>query len=297
MRSPCPCCPSLSSRRTADSPATRRSSRPAARFAVSDAGFDAIKELCDVARRSVHAGRQAEIRIVRMTNAGVEILHPMQHQDGQEHFFAPQRMIGRRLGERRQGVITAREIARRENFAAEKHLRSALAQAIDVAAVLAERALADHRTQPVFLPRRIAHADRLHSLHEFLNQRVRDRLFDIQARQRRAFLSAHAERAAHDAGGSSLEIGVRGDDAGILAAHLGDAGFRVTAAGELAQDAHARFIRAGERDAAGQRMRHERIADRCARSHQIAEDARREVRHRAGSRPAVARTTEFRSRL
>ena len=57
-----------------------------------------------VARR--RSGR--ELGIVRMTDAGVEILHPMQHQDRQEHFFAPQRMLGRRLGERRLGVRRTR---------------------------------------------------------------------------------------------------------------------------------------------------------------------------------------------
>ena len=59
---------------------------------------------------------------------------------------------------------------------------------------------------------------------------IGDRCFDIQTRERGAFLSAHAVGTANDASGRTLEIGLRGHDARILAAHLGDAGFRIATA-------------------------------------------------------------------
>ena len=78
-------------------------------------------------------------------------------------------------------------------------------------------------------------------------------------------------------GGRPLEIAAGGDDAGVLAAHLGDARPRVRTAGHRAVEAHADLVGAGEGDASEVGVVDERLADDAAGPREVVEDAGREA--------------------
>ena len=70
--------------------------------------------------------------------------------------------------------------------------------------------------------RRIADGDLSNARLELLDELVVDLLVDDRARTRRALLPLEAERGNRDAFDRSVDVGIRGDDDRILAAHLGD---------------------------------------------------------------------------
>src|SRR5580658_10391716 len=132
-------------------------------------------------------------------------------------------MTDRRLGQRRSHEEAARQRSLLELLAAGEDARTALAQRARVARVVLVTRLSRDRTQPVCAPRRIADGERLQLLEELCGEWLGHLPLDVQPGERRAFLTAHAEGRAQDAARGPIEIGPRGDDAGVLAPHLGDA--------------------------------------------------------------------------
>src|SRR5579863_7115665 len=118
-------------------------------------------------------------------------------------------------------------------------------------------------------------------------------MMNVESREGGALLSAHAEGGAHDSGGGALQVGAGGDDAGVLAAHLCDTRSQVPTGLQLQRDLSADIVGAGKGHAGGERMIHERGADRGARAAQVVEyaswqagiaDAVREQPSRPGGR-------------
>src|SRR5204863_34511 len=125
--------------------------------------------------------------------------------------------------------------------------------------------------EPVLAPRRVADADRLSLREQRVDQRVGYLLVHIETRERRALLAAHAEGGAHDTARGALEIGARGDDAGILATHLGDARARNRRRLQRLHDAHADLVRAGEGRPGGERVGNQSGSDFGALAAEIVE--------------------------
>src|ERR1700728_4938747 len=191
---------------------------------VGHARLDVLLEPGDLIARAVEAGRQPERRGVGKTHGLFIVGHPVQHQDRQEHLLLPQRVPRRRLGERRSYEETARQIAVAQLLAAGEDGGAAIAQQLHVARVVVVGGTGDDRDEAVLATRRITdtHAGQL--AQQPLDEGVGDLTVYVQARQGGAFLTAHTEGGTDDPGGRALEVGARGDDAGVLAAHLRDAG-------------------------------------------------------------------------
>src|SRR6185437_12940028 len=161
-----------------------------------------------------------------------------------------------------------------ELLPAGEHVRTARAKLGHVTREILVRGLHRHRTQPVPACRRISDGERAELSEELCDERLGDLTVHVQPGEGRAFLAAHTERGTEDAACRPLEIGACGHDAGILAAHLGDAGLRVGTALELAGDLSADLEGACEGHPGSERMLDERRADRATRAGKIVEYAR-----------------------
>ena len=195
----------------------------------------------------------------------------MHHQDGEEHLLAPQGMPERGFRDRGPHEESAAERAVLQLLAAGQEPRIAVAQHRDVARVVVVGGACGHGAEPVLAARRVADADRLGLREQRVDQRVGYLLVHIETRERRALLAAHAEGGAHDTARRALEIGARGDDAGILATHLGDARARNRRRLQRLHDAHADLVRAGEGRPGGERVGNQSGSDFGALAAEIVE--------------------------
>src|SRR6516162_2796391 len=128
------------------------------------------------------------------------------------------------------------------------------------------------RAQPVLAPCGVPDAHRGDLPEQLFGERVGNFAVHVQPRERRALLTAHAEARAQNAGRGTREVRARGDDAGILPAHLRDTRTRVSTRLELERDLPPDLVRAGEGHPGGPRVIDERGADLTTRAAQVIED-------------------------
>src|SRR6266851_982739 len=173
-------------------------------------------------------------------------------------------MPSRRFSQGRRNKIAMRQVTIGQTLAATENAPSVFGELFTVALVVLQGVGGGHWPEPVFLSRRIADGKSGDFFLELFDQRIADLVINVDSRHRRALLSAQAIRRTHDPSGSAFEVSIPGNNAGVLAAHLGDARPRIPAIGHAAIDMHTNVKRSGEGYSGGIRMLQQALTNHAA---------------------------------
>src|SRR6266540_3091682 len=236
---------------------------------VQDARLHLREEPPEVGRLSREdARREHVVHVVRDPHGGVETLDVDDREDRHEQLLPVDPMIARQAIDDRRCDEVAGTLAR---CAAREDLALRPLDLLDRLVVRRDRGLVDEGPE-VHVPHgRVAHFDLLRLRDESLEERPLHGSVDEDARARGTLLTAEAERRAHHAQGGFLEVGARGDDRRVLAAHLRDDGLRSIPAERL-ERLHPDGARPREHEAVDLRIVDEFLPDRVAGSGEVVED-------------------------
>ncbi len=192
-----------------------------------------------------YVGRESVVAVVGESDRVVDRVERHQRNDGTEGFFAhhPHGVV-----DLRQQCGFAPEATAFDDLAAEFESRTACEGIVDVLAY--HRGLLRHDERPDVSARIVASQTHdSESREQLRTQRIEDAAIDVDALQRLTGLARREYRGTQHRGCSPLEIGVRRDDHGILAAEFQECGNEAPCRmfGHQASGAHA----AGEHDGIG----------------------------------------------
>ena len=187
-------------------------------------------------------------------------------------------MIRRGLGHGARHKVAVGVIAFGQTLASEEDAPALVFELVTIPLEVADRALVDHRTHPDLPLTGVAHSDGPCRLQHLLQQAVGHVFLHIDPGEGRALLSGQAVGGAHDACDGSLQVAPCRHDAGILAAHLGDAGTRIRAARHFPINVHAHVMGTGEGDSREVGMVDQGLAHDASGPRDVVENAVREAR-------------------
>ena len=246
--------------------------RTAAAVGVDDAGLRPLQESLHFGFAFAHDARaQTVLGIVRQTYRLVQVIDLMEEGDRQEVLGSVERIDVRDAGdeERLHEVTPCRLLEmigntrlRRERDDADR--ARIFPDRVVEFLVAVERRFVDHRPygrRPLCGVTDTDCGDAV-AIEDGVNEVVGDSLVHVNPRQRTALLAGESDDGFDDAGGGLLDVGPRGHDERILAAHFRDKGSGNALLPEFrtdSVDSEADFFGTSESDEGNPRIAHERI--------------------------------------